>query len=98
MILKVKHNGLKISEGQWMSLSNDSTRRTACITTTLTTSKIPMCNVYEATIVFFGIERLIPYQGEDSNSLLHRTLTKSRNKSMLNDQASIMTLLMCWHS
>jgi len=38
------------------------------------------------------MERLIPRQGKDSNSFLHRTLTKSSNKSTLIDQASTTTL------
>jgi len=38
------------------------------------------------------MEQLIPHPGKDSNSFLHRTLTKSRNKSMLIDQASTTTL------
>jgi len=42
--------------------------------------------------VSIGKERLISYQGRDSNSFLHRTLTKLSNKSILNDQASLVTL------
>ena len=48
--------------------------------------------------MFFGKERLIPYQGKVSKSFLHRTLTKSNNKSMLYDEASLVTLLMRCHS
>jgi len=57
-----------------------------------TTSNNPICIVRNYICVSIGKERLIPYQGKDSNSFLHRTLTKSSNKSMLNDQASQMTL------
>jgi len=53
------------------------------------------CALYEATTVYpLEKERIIPYQ-EKSKSFLHRTLIKSSNKSMLIDQYSQMTLLMC---
>ena len=53
---------------------------------------IPMCIIRSYNCVSIGKERLIPYQGKDSNSFFYRTLTKSSKKSMLNDQASQMTL------
>jgi hypothetical protein len=72
-----------------MSLLSDNTRRTPLYDHYLQHSHV---HVYEATNVFFGKERLIPLQGKDSNSFLHRTLTKSSNKSMLIYQAYQTTL------
>jgi len=61
---------------------------TNCTTTTPT---FPCENV-RSYIYFFERERLIHLQGNDSNTFLHRTLTKTSNKSMLNDQTSLTTL------
>jgi len=47
-----------------------------------------MCIVRSYSCASIEKERLIPYQGKDSNSFLHMTLTKSINKSMMIDQAS----------
>jgi hypothetical protein len=63
-----------------------------------TTSNIPMCFLRSYRCVSFEKEQLIPYQGKVSKSFLHRTLTKSSNKTMMLDQDSPMTLMMCWHS
>jgi len=82
---------LEMSKGQWMSLSLTDNEGQQCKTTT-STSNIPMCIVRSYKCVSIGKEWLIPYQGKDSNSFLRRTLTKSSNKSMMNDQASQLTL------
>jgi hypothetical protein len=80
---------LKISEDQHMSLSSTGRTIVEIVQPLLQHSHV---KTYEATSMFFGREWLIHLQGNDSNTFLHRTLTKSSNKSMLNDQASLMTL------
>ena len=50
-----------------------SLKNKQCTTTTSTTSNIPMCIVGSYSCVSIGKERLIPYQGNDSKSFLHRT-------------------------
>ena len=81
---------LKMSAGQWMPLSSD--KKDNLYDHYLQHIYIYICNVYEATFMFFRKERLIPHQGKDSNSFFHRTLTKSSNKSMMIEQASQTTL------
>jgi len=51
-----------------------------------TTSNIPMCIVRSYNCVSIGKEQLTYYQENYSNSFFHRTLTKSSNKSIMNDQ------------
>jgi len=74
---------LEMSKGQWLSLS-EKDNEGQCVRPL--PQKFP-CALYEAiySCVSIGKEQLILYQGKDSNSFIHRTLTKSSNKSMTND-------------
>ena len=74
---------------QWSTMKDKSTT---------TTSNIPCAYVRSYNCVSIGKEQLIHHRGKVSNSFIHRTLTKSSNKSMVLDQASLTTLMMRWHS
>jgi len=91
-MIVVKYQRVNECHFHWRTMKDN------CTTTTSTTSNIPMCIVRSYNYVLFGKERIILYQGKVSKSFLHMTLTKSNNKSMLIGQASLTTLMMCWHS
>ena len=94
IVLKIKHNGSWSVRRSMDVIFIKEQWRTKCTTTT---SNILMCIVRNYSCVLFGKERVIPFQGIDSKSFLHRTLTKSSNRLMMIDQASQTTILMSWH-